>query len=74
MAGIVETLRFKERSASYEMAPICKQAADEIERLRLWIRRIDNINDDPAHFSKEIDDACRDALAGKPMTGKINAP
>jgi hypothetical protein len=46
----------------------------EIDRLKLWIRRIDNINDDPAHFSKEIDDACREALAGKPMTGKINAP
>jgi hypothetical protein len=43
----------------------------EIERLRLWIRRIENINDDPAHFSKEIDDACADAIAGKPMVGKI---
>jgi len=46
----------------------------ENERLRLWLRRIDNINDDPAHFSKEIDQACIDALAGKPMVGKINAP
>jgi Fe-S-cluster formation regulator IscX/YfhJ len=45
----------------------------EIERLRLWIRRIDNINDDPARSSKEIDQACVDALAGKSMVGLINA-
>jgi hypothetical protein len=48
-------------------------ALKEIERLRLWIRRIDNINDDPARFSKEIDQACIDALAGKAMIGLINA-
>lgn len=34
MSDILQTLRFKERSASYEMAPICKRAADEIARLR----------------------------------------
>lgn len=44
----------------------------EIERLRLWIRRIDNINDEPGHFSQAIDRACADAFAGKPMTGRIN--
>ncbi len=43
----------------------------EIGRLRLWIRRIDNINDNPARFSTEIDQACIDALAGKPMVGLI---
>jgi len=46
----------------------------EVERLKLWIRRIDNINDDPACFNREIDQACRDALAGRPMTGRIDYP
>jgi len=41
--------------------------------MQLWIRRVDNINDDPARFSTEIDQACIDALAGKPMIGLINA-
>lgn len=49
-----------------------KDAADEIERLQLWIRRIDNINDDPARFDVNIDRACIDALAGKPMIGAIS--
>lgn len=52
---------------------VCCDAAAEIERLRLWVRRIENINDDPARFSTEIDHACIEALAGKPMTGLVNA-
>ena len=43
----------------------------EVERLRLWIRRIDNINDDPACFNKEIDEACAAALRGDPCRGRI---
>ena len=75
MTDIVYSLR---KAATLPKAAIAvgimaNAAADEIERLRLWIRRIDNINDDPARFSKEIDQACIDALAGKPMIGAINA-
>ena len=50
---------------------VMRAAATEIERLRLWIRRIDNINDEPSRFSTEIDRACIDALAGKPVTGMV---
>lgn len=45
---------------------------NEVERLRMWIARLDNINDSPAVFNKEIDEACRDALEGKAMTGRIS--
>jgi hypothetical protein len=44
----------------------------ENERLRLWVRRIENINDDPSCFNVEIDRACRAAWHGLPMNGKIN--
>jgi len=47
-------------------------AALEIDRLRLWVRRIENINDDPSCFNAEIDAACRAAFHGLPMNGKIN--
>lgn len=33
-------------------------AADEIERMSLALKRIDAINDNPACFSKEINDLC----------------
>lgn len=49
------------------------QERAEVKRLRMWIARIININDEPAHFNKEIDDACMEALEGKPPHGKIDA-
>jgi hypothetical protein len=42
---------------------ILNEAADEIERLRAALRRIDAINDNPVHFVREIDDVCRAALS-----------
>lgn len=45
----------------------------EIAQLRLWVRRIENINDSPATYNSDIDRACRGALYGEPMNGKINA-
>jgi hypothetical protein len=58
-------------SSRTELHGVMREAADEIDRLRLWVRRIDNINDDPSHFSTQIDRACIDALAGKPMIGAV---
>jgi len=79
MSDVLTRLRALQKAAetgevfSY-VKDIFKCSADEITRLELWLRRIDNINDDPSCFNKEIDDAVRDALAGKPMIGRINAP
>jgi hypothetical protein len=36
----------------------------ENERLRAWVKRIDAINDNPADFNVEIDNACTAALRG----------
>jgi len=59
---ILKTLRFKERSASYEMAPICREAADEIERLRASLISIGIINASTnAHYSPDIDRIIREA-------------
>lgn len=66
-----EDFNFSSRASTGRFHLLAMDAAAEIERLRLWIRRIDNINDDPSCFSTEIDRACIDALAGKPMVGKI---
>lgn len=40
----------------------------EIERLRKWIGRINAMNDNPAHYSPEIDGACLAALSGMVLT------
>lgn len=62
-----------EQRGEASAAQCCRLVLAEINRLRLWIRRIDNINDNPAKFSTEIDRACADARAGLPMTGRIDA-
>jgi hypothetical protein len=36
----------------------------ENERLRAWVKRIEAINDNPADFNVEIDNACAAALRG----------
>lgn len=64
MAFDMETLRKHDKVGAI--------AALEIDRLLLWIRRIENINDDPACFNDDIDRACREAFHGMPMNGKIN--
>jgi hypothetical protein len=75
MMDLVERLIvYRDRPGrSREGRDLLAEACNEIDRLRLWIRRIDNINDSPAQFSKEVDDACADALSGKPMRGLIDA-
>jgi hypothetical protein len=65
-ADIVARLRCQSpylNGSSAEM--LMNEAADEIERLRAWIKRIDAINDNPADFNVMIDNACADALSGK---------
>lgn len=51
----------------------CRKAIAEIQRLTMWVRRIHNINDHPGRFSKEVDDACIDALGGIPPSGPVDA-
>jgi|SRR6185369_8216766 len=41
----------------------------EIKRLRACIERIDSINDSPATFNKEINEAIANAIAGRGQTG-----
>jgi hypothetical protein len=59
MTDIVERLRFMEHSASMAAAPVIKEAADEIERLREAIQRIDGINDNPAIYNPDIEAVVR---------------
>jgi len=42
---------------------------DEIKRLRACIEHIDSINDSPATFNKEINEAIANAIAGRGQTG-----
>ena len=42
-----------------------KEAADEIERLRAALHRINGLNDHPARFSPDIDAVIEAALAGE---------
>jgi len=45
-----------------EMLADLEEAAVEIERLLNAIKRIDGINDNPAHFNKAINDVCNTIL------------
>ena len=55
-----------------------KEAAAEIERLRAAIIRIYAINDNPAHFSAEINAVCdtilRPDLVQAPTAGSVSTP
>jgi len=42
---------------------------DEIKRLRACIERIDSINDSPATFNKEIEEAIANAITGRAQNG-----
>jgi len=44
-------------------------AQNEIAKLRACIERIDSINDNPAIFNKEINEAITNAIAGRGQTG-----
>lgn len=46
-------------------------AEDEITRIKTWIRRIENVNDNPSRFHDDIDDYCRAALSGEPPRPEV---
>lgn len=57
-----------------ELVAMIAEQRTEIERLRGWIRRIDNINDNPSHYSSGIDAACACAYRGEVNTGMVDYP
>jgi hypothetical protein len=48
---------------------LCDKAADEIERLRAALHRINGLNDHPARFSPDIDAVIEAALAKEKTDG-----
>ncbi len=64
MIDIVERLRALAREF-HQHRPHYNEAADEIERLKVALQRIDGINDNPAIFNADIEAVLRSVLGGK---------
>jgi spore cortex formation protein SpoVR/YcgB (stage V sporulation) len=68
MTDIVEKLLMAPHADFYRPSKwfeLMKDAADEIERLRAALQRIDGINDNPACFNPMIEEVLRRALEPK---------